>query len=65
MGILKGRYPYVDREKCRRCSTCRVSKYCPVKAWAEEDGEKFLDMEKCVNCANCTLSCPSEAVMMV
>ena len=61
LGIMGQRVPYIDLEKCKGCTKCKVVEGCPIKEVKMVDGKVFIT-EACNNCGRCEHKCPFDAI---
>ena len=55
--------PYVDKEKCTGCGTCRD--VCPVDVFEIENGKSIVkNPDECIQCQACVASCPEKAITL-
>lgn len=53
--------PYVDKEKCTGCGTCRD--VCPVNVFEIENKKSVAKRpDECIQCRACEASCPEKAI---
>jgi NAD-dependent dihydropyrimidine dehydrogenase PreA subunit len=55
--------PYVDKEKCTGCGTCK--EVCPVNVFEIENGKSVVKRpQDCIQCRACEASCPAKAIVV-
>lgn len=55
--------PFVDKEKCTGCGTCKD--VCPVDVFEIEGGKAVVKKpDECIQCRACEASCPAKAIVV-
>lgn len=50
--------PYIDKEKCKKCTPCPAQRSCPTNAIIPPE----INTIKCISCKKCKETCPYHAI---